>query len=233
MLGEDGVLLPGSGPADDAGARPVTVPCEEGPVVTIGGQPVRTSVTATVGQVLSGDPVPATLCDTPGPVPLAAGSQDVTVDPGSAFFVDSLRLDAGPQAQAVPTEQVSTTAWTENHRELTVPRSDAEHVVVVPESTNVGWVATAPDGSELTPIVVDGWQQGWILPAGTEGTVTLDFPTDHWYRLGIFGGLLLLIPLIAAALWPRRARERDPGPAPADLGAARRSGGWESSLPPP
>ncbi|QDQ90867.1 DUF3367 domain-containing protein [Rhodococcus sp. WB9] len=224
VLGEDGVLLPGSGPADDAGARPVTVPCEEGPVVTVGGQPVRTSVTATVGQLLSGDPVPASLCDTAGPVPLGAGSQDVTVDPGSAFFVDSLRLDAGPQAQAVPTEQVSTTAWTENHRELTVPHSDAERVIVVPESTNVGWVATAPDGSELTPIVVDGWQQGWILPAGTEGTVTLDFPTDHWYRLGIFGGLLLLIPLIAAALWPRRARERDPGPAPRTWGSA--TVGW-------
>jgi arabinofuranan 3-O-arabinosyltransferase len=148
----------------------------------------------------------------------------VTVAPGSAFFVDSLRLNAGVPSPPVPTEQVSTTAWTENHRELTVPHSDADRIVVVPESTNVGWVATAPDGSELTPIVVDGWQQGWILPAGTEGTVTLDFPTDHWYRLGIFGGLLLLIPLAAAALWPRRGRGRDPGPAPRTWGSA--TVGW-------
>ncbi|AOW91710.1 hypothetical protein BFN03_00770 [Rhodococcus sp. WMMA185] len=225
VLGEGGALLPGSGPTDDPGARTVTVPCTEGPVVSIGGQPVRTSITATVDQILSGAPVSATVCDSSGPVTLVAGSQEVTVDPGSAFFVDSLRLNAGPAETAVPTERVETTAWTDNHRELTVPHSDSERLVVVPESTNIGWVATDPDGNELTPIVVDGWQQGWVVPAGTEGTVTLDFPTDRWYRLGIFGGLLLLVPLIAAALWPRRRdRRRDPGAAPRTWGSA--SVGW-------
>ncbi|WP_072688946.1 alpha-(1-_3)-arabinofuranosyltransferase [Rhodococcus marinonascens] len=226
VLGRGGALLPGSGPTDDPGARTVTVPCTEGPVVTIGGQAVRTSITAPVGQILSGAPVPATVCDPAGPVTLGAGSQDVTVDPGSAFFVDSLRLNAGAPATPIPTEQVATTAWTENHRELTMPRSDSERLVVVPESTNVGWAATAPDGTELTPVVVDGWQQGWVVPAGTEGTVTLDFPTDRWYRLGIFGGLLLLIPLIAVAVWPRHSRNRgrDLGSAPRTWGSA--SVGW-------
>ncbi|QTJ69894.1 DUF3367 domain-containing protein [Rhodococcus sp. ZPP] len=226
VLGADGALLPGSGPSDDSGDHPVSVPCEEGPVISVAGRLVRTSISTTAEQLLSGDPVPATLCDSPAAVPLAAGAQDVFVQPGSAFFVDDLRLDAGTGARAVPTEQMSTTAWTENHRELAVSRSESDRLVVVPESTNVGWIATAPDGRELAPVVVDGWQQGWILPAGTEGTVTLDFPTDRWYRLGIFGGLLLLVPLIAAACLPRRAREavRDLGAAPRTWGSA--TAGW-------
>ncbi|MFZ2177047.1 MAG: alpha-(1-_3)-arabinofuranosyltransferase, partial [Rhodococcus sp. (in: high G+C Gram-positive bacteria)] len=219
VLGADGELLPGSGILDNPGARVVTVSCEDGPAISLGGQLVRTSVSATVGQLLSGGPVSATLCDTGAPVPLAAGRQDVTVEPGSAFFVDNLQLNAGPRASPVPVEDapvegLPTTAWTENHRELTVPRSGSDRMLVVPESTNIGWVATTSDGRELTRVVVNGWQQGWILPAGTEGTVTLDFPTDRWYRLGIFGGLLLLVPLIAAALCPRRPREWSSGPAP-------------------
>ncbi|MEV0945289.1 alpha-(1-_3)-arabinofuranosyltransferase family protein [Rhodococcus sp. NPDC049939] len=226
VLGQDGTLLPGSGPTDDPGARTVSVSCAEGPVISIGGQAVRTSITAPVEQILSGAPIPATVCDPGFPVTLDAGSQDVSVEPGPAFFVDSLRLNAGAQPSSVPTEQVATTAWTENHRELTIERSDSERLVVVPESTNIGWVATAPDGTELTPVVVDGWQQGWIVPAGTEGTLSLDFPTDRWYRLGIFGGLLLLIPLIAVALWPRRSpsRGRDPGSPPRPWASA--SVGW-------
>ena len=62
-------------------------------------------------------------------------------------------------------------------------------------------------------MVVDGWQQAWIVPAGASGTISLDFATDRWYRLGIFGGLLLLIPLLFAAL--RRPRSMpDLGPSP-------------------
>ena len=70
----------------------------------------------------------------------------------------------------------------------------------MPESNNVGWEATGPDGTALRRVVVNGWQQGWILPAGSGGTVTLDFPADRWYRLGIFGGLALLVLLGALAL---------------------------------
>jgi arabinofuranan 3-O-arabinosyltransferase len=53
--------------------------------------------------------------------------------------------------------------------------------------------------------VVNGWQQGWVLPAGTGGTVTLTFPSNHLYRAGLGWGLALL-PLLAllALVRPRR-----------------------------
>ena len=43
----------------------------------------------------------------------------------------------------------------------------------------------------------------------------MDFTTDRWYRLGIFGGLLLLIPLLFAAIRrPRSVPNLGPSPRP-------------------
>jgi len=209
-LGADGKPVPGTatGPSE----RAVTVGCDAGPTVVIGGTSVRMSITATAEQLASGRPVTATPC-TPDAVPLPAGRQDVVVAPGPAFTVDSLQLNATPPPPAAAVTSPGVGRWTENLRELDVTASGTDRLLVVPESTNVGWVATAPDGTELKPVVVDGWQQGWIVPAGTDGTVTLTFPSDRWYRAGIAFGLLLLIPLALLALVPRR-RTRELGPAP-------------------
>ena len=57
-------------------------------------------------------------------------------------------------------------------------------MLVVPESINPGWIAHSADGTRLTPVTVNGWQQGWVLPPGTEGPVTLTFPSNTPYRSG-------------------------------------------------
>ncbi|MFD4180960.1 alpha-(1-_3)-arabinofuranosyltransferase family protein [Rhodococcus sp. NPDC058514] len=227
-------VVPGTGVEAAPTDRTVTVGCADGPVVSLAGTTLRTSVTATVGQLRSGAPVPATVCadgtddvaetesSSVDPdalaataIPLQAGRQDLTVAPGAAFFVDGLQLEASPVAPqpARDAVRVPTDGWTPNERALQVTAADRDRLLVVPESNNIGWVATAPDGAQLAPVVVNGWQQGWIVPAGTSRTVTLEFPTDRWYRLGIFGGLLLLIPLLLLAVLPNR-RRATPGPAP-------------------
>ncbi|MFZ2527343.1 MAG: alpha-(1-_3)-arabinofuranosyltransferase, partial [Rhodococcus sp. (in: high G+C Gram-positive bacteria)] len=200
-LAEVTVLSSGTtvvGPQDPVAGRTVAVGCDSGPIVTVGDRTYPTSVTTTVGALAAGAEIPATLCGT-DTVPLPAGRVDIDVAPGTAFVVSSVNLPVPGAAPPVPASvELDRGVWTEDLRELQVPAADTERIVVVPESTNVGWVATAPDGGELTPVVVDGWQQGWIVPGGTGGTVTLTFATDRWYRAGIFGGLLLLIPLFAA-----------------------------------
>lgn len=219
-LGEDGKPVPGTATAPSE--RPVTVGCDVGPTLSVAGTTVKLSVTATARQLATGQPVTATPC-APGAVPLGKGRQDVVVAPGPAFTVDSLQLNAAPPS---PTPGISSPGigrWTENLRELDVAASGSDQLLVVPESTNIGWTATAPDGTELRPIVVDGWQQGWIVPAGTGGTVTLEFPSDRWYRAGIAFGLLLLIPLALLALVPRR---RAPDVGPPEPGTAPRP--WHS-----
>ncbi|NUS91001.1 MAG: hypothetical protein HOQ36_01115, partial [Nocardia sp.] len=191
-----------------AADRTVTVGCDTGPTVAVGGRLVHTSVTATVGELRSGNPVPAQVCpdlpqDTeafpatePGavrPVSLPAGEVDVLVAPTELFFVDRLRLVNTPPA--APTAGAGT------------------RLLTLPLSTNAGWSAHTADGRELRPIVVDGWQQGWLLPADATGPVTISFPIDSWYRLAIGVGLLLLLPLIALAV-PRGSRNRPAAPTP-------------------
>lgn len=211
-------VLTDDGPVGAQGSvyeETVTVGCETGPVLIVDGVAYRTSVTATVAELAAGVEVPATLCDT-DVVGMNPGRVDVDVEPGAAFVASSLRLTVpGTEVPATDPVELRKGTWTENLREVTVPAGDEDRLVVVPESTNVGWVARTADGSVATPVVVDGWQQGWIVPAGPEQTLTLEFATDRWYRLGIFGGLLLLLPLFALAWWPRRRDpEADPGPMP-------------------
>lgn len=209
VRGADGQLL--GAPANND--RVISVSCDDGPVLSVGGHTIATSVSATVDELLSGAPVIATACGD-GIAPLPAGRVDVAANPTSVFVVDNLRLAADLESTSTQAHSVTATEWSNSHRSLTVEESDTERILVVPESTNIGWRARLTDGTELTPIVVNGWQQGWLLPADAAGTITLDYPLDRWYRAGIGGGLLLLIPLAFLAFWrPRRAPHHH-GPPP-------------------
>ena len=123
---------------------------------------------------------------------------------------------AGPlaeQLRGAAATPVHTGRWTADHREVDVAASPASRVLVVPESINPGWVAHAGNGAALTPVTVNGWQQGWIIPPGTSGAITLDFPANTPYRIGLFGGLALLPLLALLALLPvRRTPRQDPPP---------------------
>ncbi|WP_024795693.1 alpha-(1-_3)-arabinofuranosyltransferase domain-containing protein [Tomitella biformata] len=191
--------------------RELTVGCEFGPTISMSGQILQTSITATAAQLRSGAPLRATVCGGQQITP-TTGSQDLEVRPGPAFTVDGVELRAHGSAELAPAElttlqpsHLQTTQWTQNRRVIDVAAATEDRLLVVPESTNTGWVATTADGTTLNPVVVDGWQQGWVLPAGADTTVTLAFPTDVAYRIALFGGLALLIPLFGLALVRRHA----------------------------
>ncbi|WP_211372286.1 DUF3367 domain-containing protein [Mycolicibacterium grossiae] len=203
-------------PADAATnrTRVIDLPCGRGPVIGIAGQFVQTSVRATVGDLLAGTPIAATPCRT-APIALPAGQQELLVSPGSAFVVDGARL-AGPRAAEVrsaPTTPAATGEWTNDRRVVDVTAAPTERVLVVPESVNPGWAARTADGTALTPVTVNGWQQGWVLPAGTSGRVTLAFAFNTPYRVGLFGGLALLPLLGLLAFWRARRRTAPAEPA--------------------
>ncbi|MET0473774.1 MAG: alpha-(1-_3)-arabinofuranosyltransferase [Mycobacterium sp.] len=207
--------------------RPVTLPCGKGPIIGVVGQFIQTSVNTTVGALLDGEPVAAKPCRR-APIELPAGQQELVVSPGPAFVADGVQL-AGPLAARLPTAPripANVAQWRADHRELDVAASSAQRVLVVPESVNPGWTASASDGAPLTPITVNGWQQGWIVPAGASGAITLDFATNTTYRFGLFGGLALLPLLLLLAFLPvRRPRAADAPaqpwqPGPIAAGAA-------------
>jgi arabinofuranan 3-O-arabinosyltransferase len=111
------------------------------------------------------------------------------------------------------TSPAEVTGWEPDRRSIAVPRAPVSRVLVVPESVNPGWVARTDDGAQLTPVIVNGWQQGWVLPAGQQGTVTLSFPSNGPYRTGLTVGLALLPVLLLMALVPARRPARPDHPA--------------------
>jgi arabinofuranan 3-O-arabinosyltransferase len=185
--------------------RAVTLPCGRGPIIAVAGQFVQTTIDTTVGALLDGDPIAAKPCRT-APIALPEGQQELLISPGAAFVVDGVQL-AGPLARelpSAPSSPVQTARWSNDRREVDVPAAQASRVLVVPESINPGWTARTADGATLTPVTVNGWQQGWVVPAGTSGTITLSFGSNAVYRAGIAGGLALLPILLLLALVPAR-----------------------------
>ena len=228
VLGADGNPI---APADAARnrARSVTVDCDQGPVIAVAGRFVHTSVRTTVGALLDGEPVAATPCDRE-PIALPAGQQELLISPGATFVVDGARLSVlgAPEFASATTTSVGTGAWGPARREVRVAPSSISRVLVIPESINPGWVARTGTGVRFTPVAVNGWQQGWVVPAGDPGTITLTFASNSLYRAGLAVGLALLPLLVVLALCRRRraasavaARPWAPGPwaAVAVLGA--------------
>jgi len=211
-LGVDGAPI-AAADADRNRARDIAVDCEHGPVIAIAGRFVHTSIHATVGALLDGAPLNAAPCDSE-PIMLPTGQQELLISPGPQFVVDGAELSAPQPIPAVTSSTPALTgAWGPARREVRVTDSPASRVVVVPESINAGWVARTSAGTRLTPIAVNGWQQGWVVPPGTSGTITLTFAPNSLYRAGLAGGLALL-PLVALmAWWPRRRRPSDDPPA--------------------
>ncbi len=185
--------------------RAIEIPCGQGPVIGVAGRFVQTSVSTTVQALLDGQPVAARACDRT-PIALQAGRQELLISPGQAFIADGAQL-TGPLARdLIPatSSPAEITGWEPDRRQVSVPRAPVSRVLVVPESVNPGWVAHTDDGAELTPLVVNGWQQGWVLPPGEQGTVTLSFPSNGLYRTGLTSGLALLPLLLLMTLLPAR-----------------------------
>ena len=190
---------------------------------------MQTAVDTTVGALIDGDPIPAKACQSE-PIALPTGQQELLISPGAR--VRRRRDSAGRsrrRANYARLQRFPSTAahGRADHREVDVPASQAPRVLVVPESINPGWTARTADGAGLTPVTVNGWQQGWMIPAGTApGTVTLAFESNALYRTGLVGGLALLPLLVLLALLPVRrpqppdepARPWRPGPVATGLG---------------
>ena len=145
----------------------------------------RPRCSTTVGALLDGEPIAAKPCQT-DPIRLPAGQQELVISPGPAFVVDGVQLAgplAGDIAQCATPTPVRTEAGPADRREVDVPASDAARVLVVPESINPGWTAHTADGAALTPVTVNGWQQGWVVPAGAVGAhharVRLEHAVPH------------------------------------------------------
>ncbi len=189
---------------------PFTLGCGQGPAVTIDGQPYPTSVSGTIGELSQFLPLRVRLC-TPGrAVPSAAGRHTLTTAARGTFAVTDLSLtSAGPAAAGSPARAVAIRSWQPDQRRLDISAGAASYLEVH-ENYSEGWTATL-DGRALTAVRLDGWQQGFAVPAGAGGTVTLTFRPAASYHLALIASLLAIVLLLAvtAVSFVRRR----PGPA--------------------
>ncbi|MEV6840771.1 glycosyltransferase family 2 protein [Streptomyces sp. NPDC051133] len=109
----------------------------------------------------------------------------------------------------------------------TVPSGPGGRVLRLADSAAPGWTATL-DGRPLTRTTVDGWAQGFQLPAaGGRLDVTYDAPLTHTAWLWAQGALAVVLVVLAL---PGRRRDVDddlpeeqPLPAQATAGEGRRA----------
>ena len=83
----------------------------------------------------------------------------------------------------------------------------AQSILALRQNANPGWHASV-EGRELPGVTVDGWRQGFVVPAGAGGRVEVEFGPDQMYRLALVGGALLALGLLVMVLPPTGARAR-------------------------
>ncbi len=185
---------------DDAG-----VPCGFGPEVIVDGSvQAETGITASVGQSLTDELLPATPCDG-RIITLEAGRHVIEAASTAEYAVDVLALEPVIGAQdTAPARPVDVLEWGPTQRLVEVTVGSAAQILETTENFNDGWAARL-DGQPLQAIRVDGWRQGWIVPAGLAGQVTMTFTPQPIYVAGLLAGLLCAITLLDLALVGRRS----------------------------
>ena len=215
-IGVAEVTIPGVARATrkQSDALPVLLPCGAGPVVQSDGVDHQTQIITTVQKLRELTTVPLILCG-PARVDVPAGQHRLRMLSTADFSATSVTL-ARPSAVADAvrsthgTVGTSVVTWHADRRVLSVAARTSESLITVDENANAGWQATAA-GRPLRSVTVDGWKQGYVIPAGAAALVVLDFRPQFTYSLGLGGGAAAVIVLLIVLSIPARpGRRREP-----------------------
>ncbi|RFU82954.1 DUF3367 domain-containing protein [Streptomyces triticagri] len=184
--------------------------CGEGPPLAVDGTLHATSAKGAVRDLTERKPIDVTLCageEEDGSVALGSGAHRVEAgDQGPLALTDVTLTSGKPAAPATAEREMSVRDWAGDDRSLTVGAGAASYLTMY-ENVNDGWKATI-DGKELQSVRLDGWQQGWLVPADASGTIELTYEPATTYEIGLIGGAVALLLLIGLVLI--RRRETDP-----------------------
>ena len=150
---------------------PVSMACGTCADLKVDGASLPTQVTGTYGNLVNLQPLDIRAC-TFATTTLTAGQHVISFPAGSAFRVTSV-LVSQPSSSTTQRQArgVGVMSWTPGKRTLRIGAGPATYVQVA-QSFNSGWVATF-DGRTLKAVSLSGWEQGWILPAGVSGVMTM------------------------------------------------------------
>ena len=179
--------------------------CGGGPDVQIDGRSVRTSITGTIGDLINLDPLPITACTPSGGLQLSAATHTFeAADPFGPFSVTSFLLTPVKPAETsnLPRRSASVQQWGGETRAIRVSKGPATYIVIA-QNFNSSWHASLANQT-LKSVRVDGWEQGYLVPAGAAGTVSLTVQANTSFELLLVMGGLLLVGLLLLALMPSR-----------------------------
>ena len=189
-------------------------------LVTVDGKAVPVSLDGTTDDLLAGNPIDLLACDDEA-VDLPAGNTLLRTAEGreTGFDIDRLvlRSAVGGEAETsggplvdpetqTPRPEMSTTHETRTSVDVSVPQADEDFWLVLGQSYNLGWHATA-DGKDLgPPTLVNGYANGWKVPAGTDITIHAEWTPQKVVWGMVFASLAFVALAFALALWPRRRK---------------------------
>ncbi len=230
-------------------ATPAVLPaiCQSG-LLRIDGRPVDVEITGTTAAALTGQGLTVRGCgNAAAGIQLSAGSHLVQTSARlpTGWSIDQLSLaspaGAATSATAAPNpprlrlDHQDRTSWT-----VTVDGDGQPFWLVLGQSQSAGWSATLPGGHSLGPSqLVDGYANGWYVPAATVTGPTVIHLTWTpqrvvWAAIGVSAVALVLTTLVA--VWPdgassrRRRRARRARPAPPGSGPLPASWGSLAGL---
>jgi arabinofuranan 3-O-arabinosyltransferase len=198
--------------------RAVSLPCGSGPTLTVDGAQVPTAASGPRSALWGVGRVEWRAC---GPVELGAGPHEVELRAVDGWQPDTAALTprrasaqpAGPAPAEVARRSPTLLAG--------VLPAGPERLLAIDTNANAGWKATVA-GERLAPVVVDGFRQGYVVPAGAAGALEVRFAPDGAYRAALGGGALLalLLPLALVGWRLGSARRIHPAQRPLRRGLA-------------
>lgn len=189
------------------------LPCGQGPALEVDGTMHETKASGKVADLVQGRPVDVELCA--DGLRLGQGRHTVEATGDGPLAIAQVKLARGTAAEASGTggprgesareaaREVSAVDWSGDSRTVRVGDGTAAYLQTY-QNVNEGWTATL-NGEELTPLRLDGWQQGFLVPEGESGLITLEYEPARWYTGALIGGGVGIAVLLGLALFRRRA----------------------------
>jgi arabinofuranan 3-O-arabinosyltransferase len=170
------------------------LPCGSGPSVLVDGEPFDTEVSGRISDLVFMRPLEFRACrqlevsthDTKHRIEGIYGERPLAI---SEVMINRSDMEGGsyPRQLGDITEVLE---WGPRKRILHIEPGPAR-ALYVNENFNAGWRATSGD-TELKPIKLDGWKQGFVVPAGLEGEVRLEYVPGRLHSLSIVFGLIVV-----------------------------------------
>ncbi|MGI8754359.1 MAG: alpha-(1-_3)-arabinofuranosyltransferase domain-containing protein [Acidimicrobiales bacterium] len=198
-------------------------------LVQVDGKPVGVELHGTTADLLAGGDVELRGCGGQG-LELATGTVTLRTTPGERTGLDLdrivLRSAAGGRADTghgtisaagrttAGRPQLRLTGSTRTSSDLTVQGASRPFWLVLGQSYNEGWHATA-NGRDLGPsTLVDGYANGWQVPAGQRIDIHIEWKPQKVVWAMIAASVLAVLVSLVLVAWPRRRPATTSGDTP-------------------